>query len=219
MIVVYGGTARQSRSDGEVVPFNDLYDVLERFEINEEMTAFVKDKIAPAPSESDVYILDSVYSKHIRPTLDELESSLTQQHVSLLFREVQPCSFIKFGSNNVNSSSLLEARKWEHTKGSYIVKRGFRLSARRPLEISHRIIFTGHIDPGDFDFSLVVSLTWHLDNKDLSQSVAIDGTPVQKLSDRILYSELGTRSAKVDRICSGILKAIMKEIESRSDHS
>ena len=218
-VVVYGGTARQSRSNGEVVPFNDLYDVLERFEVNEEMTAFVKDKIAPAPSESDVNILDSVYSKHIRPTLDELESPLMQQHVSSLFREFQPCSFIKFGATTTNSSSLLEARKWEHTKGSYIVKRGFRLSAGRPLEISHRIIFTGHIDPGDFDFSLVVSLTWYFDNKGLSQSVAIDGTPVQNLSDFILYSELGTSSAKVDRICSGILKAIMKEIESRSDHS
>ena len=215
--VVYGGTTRQSRSAGEVVPFNDLYDVLERFEVNEEMAAFVQDKMAPAPSESDVNILDSVYNKHIRPTLDELESTLMQQDVSLLFREVQPCSFLKFGAGTVNSSSLLDAGNWEHTKGRYIVKRGFQLSAGRPLEISHRIIFTGHIDPAEFDFSLVVSLTWSLDNKGLSQSVAIGGAPVQKLSDRLLYSELGTRSAKVDRICSGILKAIIKEIESRSD--
>ena len=218
-VVVYSGTDRQSRSAGEVVPFNDLYDVLERFEVNEEMTAFVKDKMASTPSESDVNILDRVYSKHIRPTLDELEISLMQQDVSLLFREVQPCSFLKFGASTVNSSSLLEARNWEHTKGRYIVKQGFQLSAGRPLEISHRIIFTGRIDPGDFDFSLVVLLAWSLDNEGLSQDLVIDGVPVQKLSDRILYSELATRSAKVDRICSGILKAIMTELESRSDHS
>ncbi len=32
--VIYGGIHRQSRSVGEVVPFGDLYDVLERFEVN-----------------------------------------------------------------------------------------------------------------------------------------------------------------------------------------
>ena len=216
-VVVYGGTARQSRSDGEVVPFNDLYDVLERFEVNEEMTAFVKDKMVPAPSESDVSILDSVYSKHIRPTLDELETSLVW--ASPLFREFQPSSSIKIGSRTVNSSSLLDVGNWDRTKDSHIVKPGFKLSARHPLEITRKFTFAGPIHPGELEFNLLVSLAWSLDNEGFSQDVVIDGVPVQKLSDRILYSELATRSAKVDRICSGILKAIMTELESRSDHS
>ena len=35
--VIYGGTDRQSRSAGEVVPFDNFYDALERFDINEKM--------------------------------------------------------------------------------------------------------------------------------------------------------------------------------------
>ena len=216
-LAVYGGTIRQTRSAGEVVPFNDLYDVLERFEVNEEMVAFVQDKMAPAPSESDVNILDSVYNKRIRPTLDELETSLIW--ASPLFREFQPSSSLKIGSRTVNSGSLLDVGNWDRTKDNYIVKRGFKLSARHPLEITRKFTFTGPIHPRDLDFNLDVSLAWSLDNEGLSQSVVIDGAPIQKLSDRILYSDLGTRSAKVDRICSGILKAIMNEIENRSNLS
>ena len=214
-VVVYGGTARQSRTVGEVVPFDDLCDVLERFEVNEEMAAFVKDNKPPSPTESDVNILDSVYSRYIRPTLDELESSLSRQ-VAPLFRELQSSSFLEFGSSNVNSGSLLEAGNWERTKDSHIVKKGFNLNNRCPLEISRRFTLSGAAHPEDSDFSLVVTLGWSLDREGFSQGVAIDGAPIPSLSDRVAYSALGTRSAKIDRTCSGILKNIMNAMQSRS---
>ena len=216
-VVVYGGTVRQSRSAGEVVPFDDFYDVLERFEVSEEMNAFVQDKKAPPPSESDVAILDSVYSKHIRPTLDELEPHL-QQQVGELFREVHSSSFLKFGSSDINSGSLLEASNWERTKDRHIVKQGFELNDRRPLEITRKFTFSDYTPAGD-DFSLVVSLVWSLDNEGVSRRVDIDAVPIPKLGDRIRYAELETRSARVDRICSSILRDIRNEIERRTNIS
>ena len=212
--VVYGGTERQSRSTAEVVPFDNLYDVLERFEVNEEMAAFVQDNIAPTPSASDINILDSAYRKYIRPTLDGLETSLTW--VSPLFRESNRSSSLKIGSRTTNSSSLLDAGNWNRTKDQFIVKPGFKLIAGRPLEFTREFTFTRPAHDEGLDFNLVVSLTWSLDDKGITQNVVIAGAPVKRLSDRILYSELGTRSAKVDRICSGVYKAIKNEIEKHS---
>ena len=213
-IVVYGGSERQSRSAGEVVPFDNLYDVLERFEVDEEMAAFVQDNMAPTPSASDVSILDSVHSNYIRPTLDELETSLVWS--SPLFREFQPSSSIKIGSRTTNSSNLLDSGNWDRTKDNFIAKPGFQLSAGRPVVITRKFTFTVPVHHGDTDFNLVISLTWSLDNEGVTQSVAVDGAPVKRLNERILYSELSTRSAKVDRICSGVLKAIKNEIEKHS---
>ena len=215
-VVVYGGTDRQSRSAGEVVPFDDLYDALERFEVNENMASFVQDKMVPAPSESDVNILDIVYSKHIRPTIDELDASLKTQGVALLFRDFFTNSSLKFGSTNVNSSSLLEAGNWENTKNRYIVKRGFELSSTRRLEVIHKFTFTGYNQPGQVDFGLVVGVAWSLGGEGVSRRVAIDEESIPRLDTRIPYSDLGNRSAKIDQAVVAILKGIKNEIQNRS---
>lgn len=215
-VVVYGGTDRQSRSAGEVVPFDDLYDALERFEVNENMASFVQDKMVPAPSESDVNILDIVYSKHIRPTIDELDASLKTQGVALLFRDFVTNSSLKFGSTNVNSSSLLEAGNWEKTKNRYIVKRGFELSSTRRLEVIHKFTFTGYNQPGQVDFGLVVGVAWSLGGEGVSRRVAIDEESIPRLDTRIPYSDLGNRSAKIDQAVVAILKGIKNEIQNRS---
>ena len=215
-VVVYGGTDRQSRSASEVVPFDDLYDALERFEVNENMASFVQDKMVPAPSESDVNILDIVYSKHIRPTIDELDASLKTQGVALLLRDFITNSSLKFGSTNVNSSSLLEAGNWEKTKNRYIVKRGFELSSTRRLEVIHKFTFTGYNQPGQVDFGLVVGVTWSLGGEGVSRRVAIDEESIPRLDTRIPYSDLGNRSAKIDQAVVAILKGIKNEIQNRS---
>ncbi len=217
-IVVYGGSERQSRSAGEVVPFHNVYDVLERFEVSEEIAAFVQDNMVrvPSPSETDIEILDNVYSKYIRPTLEEVERSLEQHKVALLFHSVESSSYLNSGFGYNSSRKLLKAGIWEETKNRYILKRGFELSAGRPLVLGHNFTFTGPINTGDLDHSCEITLVWFLDNESVSRRVDIAGAPVQKLSDRIPYSELSTRSAKVDSICSGILKAIKNEIEKHS---
>ena len=216
--VVYGGTVRQSRSAGEVVPFDELYDLLERLQVDREMAALVQDRIGPNPPKGAVDILDTVYHRHIRSTLDALEPSLAH-HVAQLFRSWHQSSFVVFGEYNVNSSSLLETGRWEQTKTDHIVKRGFRLSDQRPLEITCRYTFGNYAGSGNGDFSLVASVTWSLGAGSVTRKVVIGDVSISKLNTRIPYSELSSRSARIDQMVAGILTGIMKHIESRSGPS
>ena len=52
--VVYGGQDRQSRSACEVVPLNDLADLLERLDVDQEMASFVQDRMGAEPNDSDI---------------------------------------------------------------------------------------------------------------------------------------------------------------------
>ena len=128
--VVYGGTARQSRSDCEVVPLGDLGGLLERFEVDQEIAAFVKGRKAPEPDDSGVRTLDTIYRRHVRPTLDGLDS-ICKPLSDGLFRGAAQRSSVLFGKVDVNSSNLFEARHWEDTKKLCIVTRGFELSDDR----------------------------------------------------------------------------------------
>ena len=178
----------------------------------------MQDKIGPVPPEVDVNILDTVYYQHIRPTLDALEPSLAKDSARL-FRDRRQSSFVAFGNNNVNSSSLLETGQWEQTKSRYIVKRGFRLSDERPLEITCKYTFEDYAGSGIGDFSLVASLTWSLGAEGVTRIVVIDEVSVSRLTTRVSYSDLSFRSARVDHTVAGILTAIAKQIESRSGPS
>ena len=214
-VVVYGGATRQSRSAGEIVPFGDVCDLLDRFEVDRQIAAFAKENTPPLPNESRVNILDSVYMKHIRPTLDELESSMGQQ-VAPMFSELQSDSWVRSGGRTVNSGSLLDAGHWERTKEQYIVRKGFDMSAERPLEIGRKFTFSRSAAPGEPDLSLVVTLAWSLDGEGFSRGVAIDDAPLANLGERILYSDLAARSAKVDRTCSIVLKSVMQAMPTAS---
>ena len=68
--VVYGGTDRQSRSMGEVIPFGDLHGALERFEVDQDMTVLLESKTGSSAPASDIEKLDRVYNSYIQPTLE-----------------------------------------------------------------------------------------------------------------------------------------------------
>ena len=64
----------------------------------------------------------------------------------------------------------------------------------------------------------VVSCTWTFDDDGMSRTLAIDDEPLDDLhSDRFGYSELGTRSPRLDRTCAVVLREIRGEIERRTD--
>lgn len=213
--IVYGGPDRQSRNAGEVVPFDDLQGLLDRLETDREMAAFVDDRMAPPPSVSDIDTIDSVYDRHIRPTLDALDAAL-REHVAPLFRNFFPNSTVEFGNSNVNSASLLGAGHWEKTKYVHIANRGFALSDERPLRITHRYRFTNYNCPGEPDFSIVVSVAWTLKAEGFSRTATLNEVPIQKIDDQVRYSDLVARSARIDSTVSAIENGVMDEIEKLS---
>ena len=66
--VVYGGTARQERSDCTAVPLADFGSVIDRLDIDQEISGFIRERTGAAPRPSDVEILDAVYHRHVRPS-------------------------------------------------------------------------------------------------------------------------------------------------------
>ena len=214
-VVVYGGTVRQSRSVGDVVPFSELNDLLARFEIDQEMAEFVKDRLGPAPDESDEEVLDRVYHTHVRPLIEELQAPL-EKYVAPLFNYDHSASNLRIGSRTTSSQTLLEASKWGQTKKSYVAKRGFKLSDRYKLSFTREHSFQGYSGRGDAGTSLVLSITWSLGAEEFSREVAINSAPIAELDARIRYADIDAGGAQVDRIVAGILKAIMTAIESRA---
>ena len=213
--VVYGGTTRQSRSVGEVVPFADLYGVLERPEVNQKMAAFLKEKMGSPPLDSDIKVLDSVYHVHIQPTLDELKTPIRQE-MAKLFEEEGSLFFALVGNRPRDLNYVIGSRDWEEIKRDYIIKPGFKLSNERKLNLGRDYHFRRYIGKGNVSFDLDFSIIWILDAEGVSREVEIDDKPIPNLRERIEYSELEDLGAKVNHTVAGICRSIMDEIESLS---
>ena len=214
-VVVYGGTARQSRSTGDVVPFSELSGLLARFEIDQEMADFVKDRLGPSPDESNEEILDRVYHTHIRPLIEELQATL-ETSVTQLFSYNHSFSQLDIGHLLIGLTTRPDADEWERTKKSHVVKRGFKLNDRSKLVFTCQFSFQGYSGRGDAGTRLVLSIAWSLGAETVSRQVTINGTPLAELGARITYADMDGGGAQVDRIVAGILTAIMSAIESRS---
>ena len=212
--VVYGGTARQSRTDMEVVPPTELTGLLERFEVNQDIATFVNERREPKPDDSDVETLDAVYRTNIRPMLDGLESTF-RPIADELFRTVSSNFSIAVGQQTwVSSSSFVKASGWDRMKDEYIVTQGFKLSDDRPLRLKYDCSFNGYTGLGGKEFNLALSVGWILGGEGVSRNVTIDGTPIPQLEGSISYSELDIQSSNVDYLIAEITQQMMMRIET-----
>ena len=211
-IVVYGGSARQTRSSIEVVPFGELSEVIERFEVEEETASFSQSNLPVSPEKSDLSIIDLVFYLHIRPTLDNLEPVL-MRHIKPLFQRFHAGSKLHVNHQTVSSGSILHSTHWKRTKEEYIVLPGFNIHESGSLKIVHKFQFMNLVrNP---DFNLNVSLEWSIESDTLVQNIYVGESPCPELLDlRWPFTLLGTRSAKIDFICSTILKTIMSAIRN-----
>ena len=216
--VIYGGTARQQRSDCEVAPLADLSGALERFEVVQDVAVFLEEKMAPVPDEWDTKTLDTVYRTHIRPTLDGLEHTC-RPLADQLFHSVRPSFNAKYGQTQVNWGSVLDARTWEKTKNDFKQYRGFKLRDSRPVKLSHTCLFKGYTGKGSLEFDVVITVEWELDGKGLSRHVAVNGSSIPVIEDYIPYSDLETRSADVDRVVAFATVSVMQQIDAHAHGS
>ena len=213
--VVYGGSGRQSRSDCEVVPLAELAGLLERFDIDQEVAAFVSERRGPAPDGADVEKLNTAYLSHIRPTLDALESACGPLREAL-FHRFNKIGFVKFGQDESSSSGHLEASRWEHTKRQYLTGPGFKLSDSRPIELRHDYLFAGYAGRSDSGFDIRLSVRWTLSGAHLSRSASINDVRLSELDARIAHPDLEKQGADIDHVVAQILQHLKAEIDSRS---
>ena len=213
--VVYAGLTRQSRSDCEVVPLGELGGMLEHLEVGEEAVAFARDRIGPAPNDSDIVMLDAVYRAHIRPTLDGLET-ICRPLANQLFRDVRPSFTVRHSLPGVNIEGLLEDSSWEMAKGRYVVTQGFKLSDSTPVELKHIYRFRGYTGKGPNAFDINLAVVWKLCGEGFSRQVTLEERSIPELEDTFSYSELDTRNAESDRVAAAVTASLMREIERLS---
>ena len=213
--VVYGGTERQSRTAGEVTPLSGLPGVLDRFEVNQDISAFIQQRRGNVPFDRDVENLDKVYRTLIRPTIDGFDRVFAQLAEGL-FGNPNRASFVRSGPTDVNSSTLLEARNWEQTKRAFIVKTGFRLSDERRLDLRQEYRLGDYTGTGNTGFNVVLSISWQLSKEQLWWEVGIDNVAITDLSHRIRYSEVDSKKGDIDQAVALISKSLIDRIDALS---
>ena len=167
------------------------------------------------PDDTDVGTLDTIYHRHVRPTLDALEPPC-EDFARALFRSFSSISYVKAAQRESNSSTLLERRNWESTRDRHIVADGFRLTNERTIEFGHCYTFTGYTGRGNAEFDVVIVVGWRLGGEEISRGVVIDGTPIPQLDTAIRYSALDTRTPDIDHIVAEVMKGLMNRIAALS---
>ena len=215
-VVVYGGTSRQERSDCTVVPLQEFAGVIDRLDIDQEMSNFIAARTSPAPARDDIKILDAVYSTHIRPTLDVLEPYMSQLGSSLFHDHGQYGKVARRESGTWNPINMLNAHCWDQTKDNCIVSQGLTLSDDLDLAISARFAFREYAGKGEGAFDTELVVEWGFRSERVVRTVAIDSVDVPRLVATINYSDLETKPAEVDGVLAGVVRALLARIAELS---
>ena len=178
-----------------------------------DLELFVQRRRGPEPRRSDLEVLDSVFRLHLRPTLDRLEDGL--HRLSELFRARHLVSWI--GQLQVIRSGLFAVNQWEQTKQQHIMRRGFKLSDERQVQLREDFIFEDYTGRGDSGFGLVLSVAWELGGEGFTFEAAIDEQPLTEIGRRIPYSELDERDPELDHTVDRLYKAMKNQILDRSE--
>ncbi len=187
--VVYGGTTRQSRSNGEIIPLDELPGHLERFEASDETTPFIRERNTPYPTDSTVAPLDVLFQSHIKPTLDGLDAELRLLAEDLTLRLVQR-SYVEFDERIATFGSFVLQRNWDQAMNHYLANRQSDFNSHSPVELRHHFRFSTPPVTGGPRFSVDLWITWDLNVDNVTRLIAIDGHSIPQLSSVLPCSEL-----------------------------
>ncbi len=214
--VVYGGTARQERSDCAAVPLADLGSVIDRLDIDQEISDFISERTGASPRRSDVEILDAVYCRHIRPTLDDLEPYVARIGNSLFQQHRWDGQVSRGARAGVTGGGVLSDGRWAATKESWLLSPGFELSDDTPVNIGSRLVLRSYTGRDGPDFSTEINIRWILAAAQVARSASIDSTEIPALRSTIAYPDLGTTPADVDRVVTEVARALLDRIAELS---
>ena len=209
--VVYGGTARQERSNGAAVPLADLGSVIDRLDIDQEISDFIDERTAAVPRRSDVEILDAVYHTRIRPTLEALEPDVVRIGESL-FRNHWRSGRMAIGTEGVSGSDWMSAQHWEANKQRHVLSPGFHLSDDIRVALNAGFVLWRYVGKGGTEFTIYVNVEWSLGATHCARSARIDSTEIPTLAGAIAYQELGTTPVDADSVVAEIMKSLLHRI-------
>ena len=213
--VVYGGTARQERSDGAAVPLADLGSVIDRLDIDQEISDFISERAGGAPRQSDVEILDTVYHTHIRPTLDALEPYVARVGDGLFQHHTQ-IGYITRGALSVNGGHLLSAGHWEATKERHVLSPGFWFSDDKQLALRSCFTLSNYGGHGRADFTTRIDIEWTLGADRVERSASIDARPIPALVATIAYPDIDQAAVDIDHVVAEVARTLLDRIAELS---
>ena len=214
--VVYGGHARQERSDCAAVPLVDLGSVIDRLDIDQEISDFISERAGGAPRQSDVEILDAVYYAHIRPTLDALEPYVARIGDSL-FQAHRWDGHVSRGTRvGVTGSGVLLPGQWPATKESYVLSPGFGLSDDIPVNICSRFVLRDYTGRDGPNFSTEINIRWTLTAAQVARRVSIESMEIPQLMATIAYPDMDKTAVDVDQVVAEVARALLDRIAELS---
>ena len=213
--VVYGGDARQSRSDIDVLPLSDLVGALTKIEVEESVGAFIDEHRSPGPEPDAVATLDAVFQTQVRPAIEALRPACNPLG-DALFQRFSEQSQVSSGTTGVQGQGILDPDRWDATKNDYIVDQAFQLSDERPVEIRHEFWFRGYVGRGTRDFDIKTVASWVLDAQKVSSDFSVDGISVTRLKDEVNYTEVESRRPDSDRLVAEVTRSLMDRIRTLS---
>ena len=211
--VVYGGTARQERSDCVAVPLADLGSVIDRLDIDQEISDLIRERTGASPRRSDVEILDAVYHRHIHPTLAALDPYISRIGEGLFWRHKRLGYVVRDGAYSKKFDILSDAR-WDATKDQYVLSSGFSLNDDMPLVLG--CWFTLAEYKVGHQFSIEINVEWSLGATTVARSANVDSIEIAQLAATTAYQDLEKTGLDVDRVVAEIGRSLLDRIAELS---
>ena len=210
---VYGGDQRQHRSDGLVVPYDEIYDELNRLEVDKKITKFVHEKHSTGSDGTLIEIIEMVINKYARPIIREIQEILKGPDLMQVFIHFNQRSQLRFKNHRSDNFHFVDHR--ESVK-EFFGESGLniknQLSPEHPLLLVNEFPLKGSRTNKSTD-KFVVGINWTFDDRGFTQTIEIDGHVIDELSDRIVYQEADIKKPEVSRICANISQAILNRLE------
>ncbi|MDE2744151.1 MAG: Fic family protein [Gemmatimonadota bacterium] len=187
-------------------------------DVDKEMDVFIQKRRVPAPNNSDVEVLDQIVLQYVKPILEKLDR-LCERQGSELFSRYVPRKYARLGSSGGVSGDVFGVDQWGSTKEKYLLSPGFELSDEQQVELGANYRFYRYRGIGNHGFDLELSVVWKLSGEKFSFEAAINGKHITDINRHIPYSELDSQDAELDHTVDRICKAMMDEIDSRSQRS
>lgn len=216
--VVYGGTARQERSDCTVVPLVGLGSVIDRLDIDQVISDFISERTGAAPLPSDIEILDAIYRTQVHPTVKALESDISRLGDSL-FGQCRRLGYMDRGDGFSEKFDILSAEQWEVAKRKYVLAPGFDLSDNLPIAVGCWFTLAQYLPTGGSGFSTEVGIEWSLGENQVARNARIDSMDIPGVAETLLYSELGETPVNVDGVVIEVVRALLVRIGELSKES
>ena len=209
--LVYGGSARQTRQNCELVPLHELAGLLELIEADKEVSQFIAARQGSEPDGAAEKTLDAVFSSHIRPAIDGVDTACSPFAASLFLQSIST-GYVRLGSTQHSSSRLLDSSQWERTKAEFILSSAYALGDASPLELQYTYLLVAYTGSNGPSPDILISMLWKLGRDGFRRTAEINGRSIPALTMSVGYSELNRRSAEVDLLRAEPSQAIIKEL-------